>query len=132
MPLKLSLKPGEAVIINGAVLRNGERRGTVLLENQARVLREKDVLRPEQVQSGSQRAYFAIMQLYLTGKASGSIYDQAVAALSDAMCEAKTPSERERIISISRACVAGEIYQALSSCRKLMKLQAQDEDRHHG
>ena len=44
MPLKLSLKPKEAVVVNGAVLRNGDRRGTILLQNQARVLRQKDVL----------------------------------------------------------------------------------------
>ena len=43
MPLKLSLKPGETFVVNGAVVRNGDRRGVLLLENQARVLREKDI-----------------------------------------------------------------------------------------
>ena len=46
MPLKLSLKPGETFVVNGAVVRNGDRRGVLLLENQARVLREKDILHP--------------------------------------------------------------------------------------
>ncbi|MEM9938074.1 MAG: flagellar biosynthesis repressor FlbT [Pseudomonadota bacterium] len=123
MPLKLSLKPSEAVIINGAVLRNGDRRGTVLLENQARVLREKDVLRPENAKTPAQRAYFAIMQLYLIGEVGGTIYDQAVTALADAICEADKPDQRDQILSISRACAAGEIYQALSGCRKFMKSQ---------
>ena len=43
MPLKLSLKPGETFVVNGAVVRNGDRRGVLLLENRARVLREKDI-----------------------------------------------------------------------------------------
>ena len=47
MPLKLSLKPGETFVVNGAVVRNGERRGILLLENRARVLREKDIMQPE-------------------------------------------------------------------------------------
>ncbi len=58
MPLKLSLKPKEAVVVNGAVLRNGERRGTILLQNQARVLRQKDVLEPEETHSPERAPLF--------------------------------------------------------------------------
>ena len=85
MPLKLSLKPKEAVVVNGAVLRNGERRGTILLQNQARVLRQKDVLEPEAAESPVEHLYFAIMQMYLTGETEGPLYDQAVTAIAAAM-----------------------------------------------
>ena len=121
MPLKLSLKPGEAVIVNGAVLRNGERRGTVLLENHARVLREKDVLQPDLVRTADQRVYFAIMQLYLMGEHDGAIYDQVAAALTAALGDAATDEQRNQLLDISRACACGEIYQALSACRRYMK-----------
>ena len=47
MPLKLSLKPGETFVVNGAVVSNGERHGALLLETQARILREKDLMSPE-------------------------------------------------------------------------------------
>ena len=40
MPLKLSLKRGETFVVNGAVVRNGDRRGVLLLETKARILRE--------------------------------------------------------------------------------------------
>ena len=33
MPLKLSLKPGEKFVVNGAVIQNGDRRGVLLLQN---------------------------------------------------------------------------------------------------
>ncbi len=121
MPLKLSLKPGEAVIVNGAVLRNGERRGTMLLANQARVLREKDILQPDNVHTPSQRAYFAIMQLYLMGEHDGSVYDQVASALAGALSADASDATRTRVLDISRACAAGETYQALSLCRKYMK-----------
>ena len=44
MPLKLSLKPGEKFVINGAVVANGDKRSTLVVQNQAAILREKDIL----------------------------------------------------------------------------------------
>jgi flagellar protein FlbT len=36
MPLKLSLKPGEKFVLNGAVVQNGDRRSVLVLQNKAR------------------------------------------------------------------------------------------------
>lgn len=121
MPLKLSLKPKEAVVVNGAVLRNGDRRGTILLQNQARVLRQKDVLQPEATQSPVEHLYFALMQMYLTGETEGALYDQAVTAIAAALGEAETEDMRDQLVDISATCAAGETYKALTRCRKLMK-----------
>lgn len=121
MPLKLSLKPKEAVVVNGAVLRNGERRGTILLQNQARVLRQKDVLDPDDTRSAEEHLYFAVMQMYLTGQTEGQLYDQAVMAIAAALNETKKEDVRAHIVEISTACAAGQTYQALSLCRKLLK-----------
>lgn len=121
MPLKLSLKPKEAVVVNGAVLRNGERRGTILLQNQARVLRQKDVLDPDATETPIEHLYFAVMQMYLTGETEGALYDQAVTSIAAAMGETSDEEVRGRLVEISAACAAGETYQALTRCRKLMK-----------
>ncbi len=121
MPLKLSLKPKEAVVVNGAVLRNGDRRGTILLQNQARVLRQKDVLDPEVTRTAQEHLYFAVMQMYLTGETEGQLYDQAVTAIAAAMTDTKDKDGRNQLIEISLACATGETYQALSLCRKLLK-----------
>ncbi len=121
MPLKLSLKPKEAVVVNGAVLRNGERRGTILLQNQARVLRQKDVLAPEATHSPTEHLYFAVMQMYLTGETEGPLYDQAVTAIAAALGETDNEEQKQHLIDVSSACAAGETYRALTRCRKLMK-----------
>jgi flagellar protein FlbT len=121
MPLKLSLKPNEAVVVNGAVLRNGERRGTMLLQNQARVLRQKDVLHPEATHEPAEHLYFAVMQMYLTGETEGALYDQAATALAAALNSSNSIEERERVLEISKACASGKTYLALSGCRKLLK-----------
>ena len=121
MPLKLSLKPKEAVVVNGAVLRNGDRRGTILLQNHARVLRQKDVLQPEATESPVEHLYFAVMQMYLTGQTEGQLYDQTVTAIAAAMEDAKDDTQRDLLIQISTASAAAQTYQALSLCRKLLK-----------
>ncbi|MEL6664620.1 MAG: flagellar biosynthesis repressor FlbT [Pseudomonadota bacterium] len=121
MPLKLSLKPKEAVVVNGAVLRNGDRRGTILLQNRARVLRQKDVLQPEATESPAEHLYFAVMQMYLTGQTEGQLYDQTVTAIAAAMQEAKDDVQRDLLIQISTASAAAQTYQALSLCRRLLK-----------
>ena len=48
MPLKLSLKPGEKFVLNGAVLANGDKRASLVLQNKACVLREKDIMQPDE------------------------------------------------------------------------------------
>jgi len=122
MPLKLSLKPSEAVIVNGAVMRNGERRGIMVLENKARVMREKDIVFPEAVQTAAEHAYFALMQLYLTGETSGAIYDDVIVSLCDIAASTKDDLVAQRVQDIAIAAAAGDTYIALSKCRKLLKV----------
>lgn len=121
MPLKLSLKPGEAVVVNGAVIRNGERRGTMLLETKARILRERDILYAEDIKTPHDAAYFALMQMYLVGHTSGHLYDAAITALADLMEVAGSEDERSDILKITQLVAAGDLYKALGNCRKLLK-----------
>ena len=65
MPLKLSLKPGEKFVLNGAVVQNGDRRGVLILQNKASVLREKDIMQEDEVTSPARRIYFPVMIIYL-------------------------------------------------------------------
>lgn len=67
MPLKLSLKPGERFVLNGAVVQNGDKRGVLILQNKASVLREKDIMQPEDVSSPARRIYFPVMMMYQVG-----------------------------------------------------------------
>ena len=65
MPLKLSLKPGEKFVLNGAVVQNGDRRSALLLQNKASVLREKDIMQADEATTPSRRIYFPVMMMYL-------------------------------------------------------------------
>ncbi|MDP6692354.1 MAG: flagellar biosynthesis repressor FlbT, partial [Alphaproteobacteria bacterium] len=65
MALKLTLKPGEKFIINGAVVQNSDRRTTLVIQNRASLLREKDIMLPEDATTPMRRIYFTVMMLYL-------------------------------------------------------------------
>ena len=130
MPLKLSLKPGEAVVVNGAVIRNGERRGTLLLETRARILRERDIMFPEQISTAEEAAYFAIMQMYLTGDTDGALYDTCISALADLMESITDPVGRDEVLGVTRSLAAGQVYKALGTCRKLVRREPEAGARH--
>ncbi len=121
MPLKLSLKPGETFILNGAVVRNGDRRGVLLLENQARILREKDIMQPEEATTPARRCYFAIMQMYLSGEKEGPSYDRAMRAMADLLAVTQMPSDRELLAEMSELIAAGNLYKGLTKCRKFVR-----------
>ena len=75
MPLQLSLKPGEKFVLNGAVLANGDKRTSLVIQNKACVLREKDIMQPEGANTPARRIYLAIMMMYLDGESSEEPYN---------------------------------------------------------
>src|SRR3954470_9837270 len=78
VPLKLSLKPGEKFVLNGAVVQNGDRRGVLVLQNKASVLREKDIMQAEEATSPARRVYFPVMMMYLDEAGAARYYDEFV------------------------------------------------------
>ena len=125
MPLKISLKPGEKFVINGAVIENGDRRANLVLKNKASVLREKDILQEEDVTTPVRRIYFPIMMMYLSGRADDALYDEFVLRMNEFMGVVGDSEMLGICVSISRDVMASEYYKALMGCRKLMKYEAE-------
>ena len=124
MPLKLSLKPGERFVLNGAVVENGDRRATLVLQNKASVLREKDIMQQEEVDTPAKRIYFPVMMMYLSSKASDEVYDEFLLRMNEFMGVIKNPEILAECVSISRDVMSAEYYKALLRCRKLMAYEA--------
>ena len=120
MPLKLSLKPGERFVLNGAVVQNGDRRGVLVLQNKASVLREKDIMQAEEVTTPTRRIYFPVMMMYLDESNAGRYYDEFVRRLTEFMGVIANPSVLADCVAISKHCMDREYYKALMGCRKLM------------
>lgn len=120
MPLKLSLRPGERFVVNGAVLQNGDRRAILLLQNKASILREKDIIQPEEANTPARRIYFPIMMMYLEPATADRYYDEFVLRMNEFMGVIKNAPILAECVSISREVMAAEYYKALTRCRKLL------------
>jgi len=125
MPLKLSLKPGEKFVLNGAVVQNGDRRGVLILQNKASVLREKDIMQVEDVKTPATRIYFPVMMMYLDETAAPKVYDEFARRLSEFMSATRNPDVLSECVAVSRHVMAREYYKALMSARKLVDYEEQ-------
>lgn len=121
MPLKLSLKPGEKFVLNGAVLTNGDKRTSLVIQNRACVLREKDILQPEDANTPARRIYLAIMVMYLDGATSPEPYNEFALRMTEFMGAITTPAILVDCVEISRDVAQGSFYKALIACRKLFE-----------
>ena len=123
MPLKLSLKPGERFVLNGAVLQNGDRRSNLVLQNHAAILREKDIMHESEVTTPARRVYFPVMLMYLDAENSDANYNEFVLRMTDFMGAVGNPEMLAQCVAVSRDVMAGEYYKALNKCRKLMEYE---------
>ena len=123
MPLKLSLKPGEKFVLNGAVVQNGDRRGVLILQNKASVLREKDILQPEDANTPARRVYFPVMMMYLDEAAAAKVYDEFALRLSEFMGASRNPEILADCVAASRHVMARDYYKALMAARKLVEYE---------
>src|SRR5512138_471170 len=102
MPLKLSLKPGEKFVINGAVLTNGEKRATLIVQNKACLLREKDIMQPEEANTPARRIYLPIMMLYLDPDGGDQYYDDFALRMTEFMGAIENREALAVCVEISR------------------------------
>ena len=120
MPLKLSLKPGERFVLNGAVVQNGDRRSTMVLQNKASVLREKDIMQAEEANSPARRVYFPVMMMYLDEEHAQDYFDEFSLRLNQFMGVIRNPDILTECVTASKHVLAREYYKGLMACRKLI------------
>lgn len=123
MPLKLSLKPGEKFVLNGAVLTNGDRRVSLVIENKASILRDRDILQADEANTPVKRIYFPIMMLYLDPDQSEGHYEEFVTRMSEFMNAISDRDALKTCVAISRDVLQGEYYKALIKCRHLFDFE---------
>ncbi len=123
MPLKLSLKPGEKFVLNGAVVQNGDRRCSLVLQNKASVLREKDIMQEESVTTPARHVYFPVMMMYLDEAGADKYYDEFLRRMTEFMSVISNPAILAECVSISKSLMAREYYKALMSCRRLIEYE---------
>lgn len=117
MPLKLTLKPHERIIIGGAAVRNGGTHATLMIENHVPVLRETDILSPRTVKTPCERVYLALQLMYIDPERRPE-HHETYRRLAEAVAQA-APSCRHILERIDEHLSATQYYQALKTGRTL-------------
>ncbi len=119
--LVLKLGPKERVLINGAVIENGDRRSRLsIVTPNANILRLRDAIHPEEVNTPVRRVCY-IAQLVLSGDADG---DEAKIQLFrgiEQLSQVLTDADSKKLLTSATEAVSdGQYYQVLKSLRGLL------------
>ena len=123
--LILKLDPGERVLINGAVIENGDRRCRISIKTpNASILRLKDAIHPDEVATPVSRVCYDA-QLVLSGDtdpAQGSRnLLQGIEQLSRVFDDRES---RDALTAATEDVMAGNVYRALRQLRRLLPQEA--------
>ncbi|NEW86434.1 MULTISPECIES: flagellar biosynthesis repressor FlbT [Rhodopseudomonas] len=118
MPLRVELKPFERIVIGQSVITNSDTRTTFLIDGDAPILREKDILTAETANTPVKRIYLCVQMMYLQNDipAYQDLYLGFIKDLLEAV-----PSFRETIEATSNHILSGNLYKALRELRPLIK-----------
>lgn len=123
--LVLKLAPKERVLINGAVVENGDRRTRVsILTPRANILRLKDAIHPEEATTPVKRVCY-IAQLVLSGDAAEDEARTQLLEGIEQLSQVFHDQDSHRALSSATECVVGgQFYQALKALRNLLPREA--------
>lgn len=119
--LVLKLSPRERVLINGAVIENGERRSRLsIVTPQANILRLRDAIHPEEANTPVRRACYAT-QLVLSGDVSPEDARLQLLRRLEELSQVFTdPDSRSALARATEALLQDNHYQTLKSLRALL------------
>ncbi|NIZ09737.1 flagellar biosynthesis repressor FlbT [Pseudooceanicola sp. HF7] len=119
--LVLKLSPKERVLINGAVIENGDRRSRLsIVTPNVNILRLRDAIHPEEANTPVRRVCYAA-QLVLTGDADPDEARLQLLRRIEELSQILTdPDSRALLAGATEAVVNNQFYQCLKSLRGLL------------
>ena len=119
--LVLKLAPKERLLVNGAVIENGERRSRLaIMTPNAHILRLRDAIHPEQVNTPVRRVCY-IVQLVLSGDADPAEARQQLLRGIEQLSQVLTDHDSRTLLSqATTAVLEDQHYQALKALRGLL------------
>jgi flagellar protein FlbT len=123
--LILKLAPRERVLINGAVIENGDRRSRISIKSpNVNVLRLKDAIHPDAAGTPVARACY-IAQLILSGDADADEGRQQLIRSIEALSQVfQDPDSRRLLNQATVYALEGAAYPALRRLRELLPREA--------
>jgi flagellar protein FlbT len=117
MGLKVELKPGERCILGECLITNGDQRTRLLVEGQAPILREKDIMTTAQADTPAKRIYLCVQIMYTSRDAR--LHHETYFALMRDLVQA-APSSWAQMQTICNHIITGQMYKALKCAKTLI------------
>lgn len=119
--LVLKLAPKERVLVNGAVIENGDRRSRVtIMTPGANILRLRDAIHPEEVNTPVRRVCY-IAQLVLSGDTNAEDASMQLLRGIEQLSQVLTDHDsRAQLTTASNAVLEEQFYAALKALRSLL------------
>lgn len=120
--MRISLRAGERIFINGAVLR-AERKATFELLNDATFLMESHVLQVEQTTTPLRQLYFTVQAMLIDPRNAGkarALFDEMIEPL---LATFKNETIRNELQEIRKLVANGRTFEALRVIRGLYPLE---------
>lgn len=117
MALKVEIKPRERIIVGNAVITNDGTRARLIVEGDAPILREKDILRPDDADTPCKKIYLLVQMMYLAEdpRIHHDLYFQLIRDMQKA-----APSTMPQIDRINDQILTGSYYKALKEAKALI------------
>jgi flagellar protein FlbT len=119
--LVLKLGPHERVLINGAVVENGDKRSRLaIVTPNANILRLRDAIHPAEANTPVKRVCY-VAQLVLTGDATAADTRQQLLRGIEQLSQVLTDHDsRTQLNAATKAVLEDQHYQALKALRSLL------------
>lgn len=123
MTLRISLRDGEQMIVNGAVLRSVGRTD-LCVENTVTLLRGREVMSPDEATTPARRLYYTCMLAYIDPDGATKHHDEIIDYLSGLIAAFESHEAKAACVSFARKVAIGDFYRALADCRALIGYEA--------
>jgi flagellar protein FlbT len=120
MGLKVELKPGERIIIGDSVITNDDQRTRLVIEGDAPILREKDILTVEAADTPCKKIYLVVQLMYLA-RDPAVHHEMYFKLVRDVLTAA--PSTRPYFDPINNHILTNNIYKALKETQRLIEYE---------
>jgi len=124
MTLRISLRDGEPMIVNGAVLRSVGRTD-LCVENNVALLRGREIMSAEEATTPARRLYHACMLAYIDPEGAAKHHAELLECLSGLVNALEAPTAKAACASFAMHVAQGAFYKALADCRTLISYEAQ-------
>ncbi|MHC1998845.1 flagellar biosynthesis repressor FlbT (plasmid) [Methylobacterium sp. CM6241] len=123
MALKLTIRPGETVYVNGAEICNSGSATSLVIKNHCRILRESEMISEGEVNSPCARLAFVLQQVVLKENPYDELNELSKLAVQILQ---KLPSFAPQILEIQNLLSEKKAHMAFKKGKALMALEASE------